>query len=63
MLATLLAAAGIACIPLSVMFRRAARNREREARKRAALIRERLAEEPQVEPRKAEIRLGARGGR
>jgi hypothetical protein len=45
------------------MFRRAARNREREARKRAALIRERLAEEPQVEPRKAEIRLGARGGR
>jgi hypothetical protein len=59
-----LGAMGIASIPVSLFFRKAAKEKaEREARRRAELIRERLAEEPNVEPRKREIRLGRSAGR
>jgi hypothetical protein len=61
---TLLAGAGLTGILLSVGFARAAKHKtQREARKRADLIRQRLAEEPQVERRTVEIRLGRSAGR
>jgi len=54
----LLSIAGIAGIPLSLAYRRAARGRaQREARERADMIRQRLEEQPRMKPRKAEIRL------
>ena len=63
-LAAFLAFAGIVCVPLSIAFRRAAKHKaEREARKRADLIRQRLAEEPGPEHRPVEIRLGTHAGR
>ena len=59
----LLGAMGIVSIPLLVFRRKAARSRaEDESRRRADLIRERLAEEPEVQPRKVEIRRGRSAG-
>jgi hypothetical protein len=58
MWAILLSIAGIACIPVSVAYRRAAKERaQREARERADMIRQRLEEQPRMKPRKVEIRL------
>jgi hypothetical protein len=59
MLFSLLSIAGIAGIPLSMAISRMAKNKaERQSRKRAKLIRQRLEEEPRVVRRKVEIRLG-----
>jgi len=59
MLAVFLAAASISSVPLLFVFRRAARSKaERESRRRAELIRQRLEEKPRVEYRELEIRLG-----
>jgi hypothetical protein len=58
MWAILLSIAGIAGIPVSVAYRRAAKERaQREARERADMIRQRLEEQPRMKPRKVEIRL------
>jgi hypothetical protein len=54
----LLSIAGFAGIPLSLAFRRAAKERaQREARARADMIRQRLEEPPRMKPRRVEIRL------
>ncbi len=59
MLAVFLAAIGISSVPLLFVFRRAARSKaERESRRRAEMIRQRLEEKPRVEYRELEIRLG-----
>jgi hypothetical protein len=59
MLAVLLAAVGISSVPVMLLFRRASRSRaERESRRRAEMIRQRLEETPRVEYRELEIRLG-----
>ena len=57
----LLSIAGIAGIPLSLAYRRAAKERAgREARQRADKIRQRLEEQPRKRPGKVEIRLDDR---
>jgi hypothetical protein len=63
MLLPILAGVGTAGIALSLVFLRAAKSKgEREARRRADLIRQRLQEQPQVVHRKVEIRLGRGAG-
>lgn len=61
---TILAGAGLTGILLSMgLIRAAKRKAQRAAHQRAELIRQRLADEPRVEPRKVEIRLGRGAGR
>jgi len=61
MLTVFLAAASISSVPLILLLRRAARSKaERESRRRAEMIRQRLEEKPRVEYRELEIRLGNR---
>jgi len=64
MLFPILAGIGVAGIVLVQVSLRAAKSKEqRESRRRADLIRQRLAEEPPVVDRKVEIRLGRSAGR
>jgi len=63
MLLPILAGTGTAGIVLSLVFRRVTRNKEESAsRRRANLIRQRLADQPQVVRRKVEIRLSRGAG-
>jgi hypothetical protein len=64
MLVTVLTLAGLAGILSIWLLLRASKSKaEREARRRAALIRQRLAEPPQVIHHKVEIRLKRSAGR
>ena len=64
MLFPIVAGIGVAGIVLVRVSLRAAKSKEeRESRRRAGLIRQRLAEQPQVVHRKVEIRLGRSAGR